>query len=196
MFDFEEIRVRVTIQDILADTEIDSEKNRTTCPIHGGDNPTSFSFTESAFLCFSCGAKGGLVDLVQYLHNCSREEALRHLCRLAGIPFDDAAGRGAGLKQRVKPRPLSPLQRNDEYRELQGQLGWVELKRQALLVCLKLNRWNMRDRKIPLADYYTKKEYYLWKLEESDGVVAELNYKINEIKRGIHSNDRNTKRTD
>ena len=82
MMNFDEIKARVTIRDILKSAGIEAERNRIACPIHGGSNLTSFSFTDSTFICFSCGAEGGLIALVEYLQRCSRQEALCALRRL------------------------------------------------------------------------------------------------------------------
>jgi len=89
MIDFNLILSRVTIRDVLADAGHYPTRKRIACPIHDGNNRTAFSFTDSTFVCFSCGAKGGLLDLVEYLYHYSRQEALHHLCRMAGIPFDE-----------------------------------------------------------------------------------------------------------
>jgi hypothetical protein len=55
---------------------------RTRCPLHGGDNPTSFSVNleTGGFYCHSCGAKGGdLVDYVQARDHCDFPTACKTL---------------------------------------------------------------------------------------------------------------------
>lgn len=54
----------VTVGDILSYFGFEYHNTRRRCPIHDGSNPTAFSFNESGFHCFSCGAKGGKIDLV------------------------------------------------------------------------------------------------------------------------------------
>ena len=77
---FDEILARVTIPDILMDCGVDpGPKNRISCPIHGGNNPQSFSYNDHTFICFSCGASGGLIDLVEHLRHCNKEGALKYL---------------------------------------------------------------------------------------------------------------------
>jgi hypothetical protein len=56
-------------------------RNRTKCPIHGGDSPTSLSLSEDkgVFHCFVCGAKGGKLDFVQQVQKCDFKDALAFL---------------------------------------------------------------------------------------------------------------------
>lgn len=86
MADFDEIKRRVTIEDILINCGYQPRRNRMACPIHNGRNPTSFSFTEDIYHCFSCGASGGLLDLAQTLLHVDRRHALQYLADLAGLP--------------------------------------------------------------------------------------------------------------
>ena len=37
---------------------------RAACLLHGGDNPTAFSYTDEVWFCFACGSKGDKIDLV------------------------------------------------------------------------------------------------------------------------------------
>jgi hypothetical protein len=186
--DFQEILSRVTISDILASAGLTPSCNRMACPIHDGDNSTSFSFTDSTFICFSCSEKGGLMALDDYLHGCSRLQALRELCRLADLPFDEPA------RPRLAPRRLSPvpsrnpLAENGRYWDLVNRLSWTKFRRYALLVGLRLSRRSMREHKTPLVDYYTKDLCCLQELQELDEEVNLLNYEENEIKREIHTN--------
>ena len=89
MVDFDQILTRVTVRVVLAEAGYHPARNRMACPIHDGNNRTAFAFTDLTFVCFSCDVKGGLLDLVEYLYHCTRQEALRHLCKMAGIPFDE-----------------------------------------------------------------------------------------------------------
>jgi len=53
---------------------------RSRCPIHGGDNPTSFAVNlkTGGFYCHSCGARGGdVVAFVQQRYSKSFPEALK-----------------------------------------------------------------------------------------------------------------------
>ena len=49
----------------LTDIRWNGEQGRGRCPLHGGDNPTSFSVNSGSglFRCFVCGAGGDVVEL-------------------------------------------------------------------------------------------------------------------------------------
>jgi len=47
--DFDEIKKRISIEDILLDCGFQPTKNRMPCPLHNGTNPTSFSFTDQVY---------------------------------------------------------------------------------------------------------------------------------------------------
>jgi DNA primase len=66
----EKLKAEVSIEDYAAEhTELrgSGPELRGRCPIHGGDNPTSFSVNveEQLFHCFSCGEGGDLIDLCE-----------------------------------------------------------------------------------------------------------------------------------
>lgn len=54
---------------------------RSKCPLHGGDNPTSFAVNldTGGFFCHSCGAKGGdVLEFVRRRYQLSFPDALKH----------------------------------------------------------------------------------------------------------------------
>jgi DNA primase len=81
----DEIKNRVTVEDILSEQGIELRRGRCRCPLHGGDNPTSFSVRDGLFHCFACGESGDVISLVQKLYGFDFKEALRHLAHKAGI---------------------------------------------------------------------------------------------------------------
>jgi len=87
-YGFHDILQRVTIKDILIDYGFSPKRNRIACPIHGGDNPSSFRFTDHNFICFSCGARGGLIDLAMSIAGSDKSSTVRYLCELADIPYE------------------------------------------------------------------------------------------------------------
>ncbi|MCH9031069.1 MAG: hypothetical protein IIB00_02270 [candidate division Zixibacteria bacterium] len=88
MADFREILSRVSIQDILERHGIQYRGRRCRCPFHSGSNTSAFSFTDWGFNCFSCGARGGKLDLIEQLSNVYRDTARRILCEeIAGVPY-------------------------------------------------------------------------------------------------------------
>lgn len=53
---------------------------RSRCPLHGGDNPTSFAVNldTGGFFCHACGAKGGdVLEFVRLRYNLSFPDALK-----------------------------------------------------------------------------------------------------------------------
>jgi len=76
---------------------------RARCPIHGGDNPTSFSVNleNGGFFCHSCGAKGGdVLEFLRLRYELSFPDALKRL----GIEADRRPSRS---KRKPELEPLS-----------------------------------------------------------------------------------------
>jgi len=69
-------------------TSFNTNKKRSKCPIHLGENPNSFSWNNNTFRCFSCLESGDKLKLVQLVNNCSFQEAIKYLCDLTGTPYD------------------------------------------------------------------------------------------------------------
>lgn len=193
MADFGQILARVTIRDILADAGYHPPRNRMACPIHDGHNGTAFSFTDSTFFCFSCGAKGGLLDLVGYLYHCNRQEALRHLCRMVGIPFDEKES-DSQPRRRPWSRPyrIDPLIEDDVYREAKNRLEWLKLYQDALDANLRIIRRNVKEGAMPLEKFYPQKEVLLYQLEELDTDKSYATYEVNRLKKKVNQNDRSS----
>jgi len=182
MADFSEITARVTIGDVLRRAGMEPGRKRMACPIHGGENNTAFSFTDSAFICHSCGAKGGLLALVELLHKCSKRDALERLHALAGLPFD-RAGESAGVRFPYQPRLIRARRFNPEYEAASDKLKWLELLQYSIGVALRMLRRGIRDGRKPLDKFYSQEQVYLYELEELDRLIIEMNYRVNEIKR-------------
>jgi DNA primase len=70
------------------------------CPIHRGERRDSFraSVRKNAFHCFSCQAKGNVLDFVAAMESCSVREAARQLQRWFGV---------SGRTQ-FRPTPVQP----------------------------------------------------------------------------------------
>ena len=64
---------------------------RCACPIHHGDNPTSFTIfpDNNHYYCFSCGAHGNIVNYVMERDSVSFETAVKTLCDDFGVEIDD-----------------------------------------------------------------------------------------------------------
>ena len=61
--------------------EPEPRRNRSRCPIHNGNSPTSFSVNEDRGLyhCFACGASGDKMNFVQRVQGCDFKAALGFL---------------------------------------------------------------------------------------------------------------------
>jgi hypothetical protein len=68
--------------------EANERRRRGPCPVHGGRNPSAFSWREDGrWHCFSCGAGGDRIALVRAARQCSFREAVEVLAGLAGVEF-------------------------------------------------------------------------------------------------------------
>src|SRR5580692_10250248 len=83
--DFKAIKSAVTIQALLDRYKINwlrksGDELRGRCPIHQGEGNDSFhaNLSKNAFHCFSCKARGNVLDFVAAMEKCSvRDAALR-----------------------------------------------------------------------------------------------------------------------
>ncbi len=111
--DFDVIRKSVSMAMILDHYGIDwlrgsREGLQGRCPIHLGEGQRSFhaSFAKEVFHCFSCGAKGTVLDFVAAMESCGVREAALKLTEWFAI-----ADGSCGLPSKT-PRSRTPrLQR-------------------------------------------------------------------------------------
>lgn len=83
--DFKAIKAAVRIQAVLDRYQINwlrksKDELRGRCPIHQGDGENTFHvhLTKNAFNCFSCKARGNVLDFVAAMEKCSvRDAALK-----------------------------------------------------------------------------------------------------------------------
>ncbi|MEW5794852.1 MAG: hypothetical protein AB1772_00695 [Candidatus Zixiibacteriota bacterium] len=191
MVPLEYIIARLDIRDILKDAGIAASGNRIACPIHGGDNPTSFSFTDKVFCCHCCGAKGGLVALTAYLYECSEREAVDKLYELAGFPPPGDESHQDRVRHRAIVFPQSPKY-SPEYYEEENKLAWYELLDEALSCRLRMARRAISNGVMPLEAFYLTEQICLYELEEIDKVIIEKKYIVNQLKKGRFPNDQHT----
>lgn len=74
------IKQSLTMSDVLKKyvSNFEPKKNRISCPIHNGLD-YNFSFTESVFHCFVCGASGDIIGFVQQYFDLSFSDAIAKL---------------------------------------------------------------------------------------------------------------------
>jgi DNA primase len=90
-YSFRQLKAKVGIGAILSHYRLDLHLRRRddqlfgSCPLHGGDNPTSFrvNLERGLWRCFTACGGGDQVDLIRKIERCSYGEAARHLQRLA-----------------------------------------------------------------------------------------------------------------
>lgn len=67
---------------------VDARTRRCRCILHGGKNPTAFSWREDGvWHCHSCGAGGDRITLVRTVRQCSFREAIEFLSEIAGVVY-------------------------------------------------------------------------------------------------------------
>lgn len=105
--DFDAIKQVATVRAVLdhygiQDLKQHGEELRGRCPIHQGDGERSFHIHtgKKAFFCFSCQAKGNLIDFVAAMERCSFRDAALRLQDWLGL-----APRSAPQPPRPTPKP-------------------------------------------------------------------------------------------
>src|SRR2546430_879517 len=91
--DFKLLKERLSIEQVLAHYGLSEKLTRKgnalvgVCPLHGGDNKTSFraSLTKNIYHCFSCGAGGNIIDLAAALEGVDVRAAALRLKAAFGI---------------------------------------------------------------------------------------------------------------
>src|SRR5690242_20146629 len=95
--DFRIIKQAVSIQQVLNHYGINLKSRgkelRGKCPLHKGEGQDTFHANrdKNAFHCFSCGAKGNVLDLVAALEKCSVREAALKLQQWFDVLCDHGA---------------------------------------------------------------------------------------------------------
>jgi superfamily II DNA/RNA helicase len=172
----DEIKERITIEDILAEQGIYLRKGRCCCPLHGGDNPSSFSVRNGVFHCFACGDSGDVISLVQKLNGMDFREAVRYLERKAGIPEDENQHIiTKSKKTRVThAKTESGKEDEDEILDLLIRLWEKVLKR--------LNE-DLKKGRINLPQYYAQQQLAEYRLSILDEMSIYENYYKNRRKK-------------
>ncbi len=193
MYDFNSILQRVTIRDILESHGIYSHKNRIPCPLHHGDNPTAFSFNDSTFYCFVCGASGGLIDLLIQLTGANRREAISQLEKMAGLEdchtesFRDSRGE-------TPFRPVITDSAQLEIDSLRLDLREIDLLRDCITAMARLAMRAVKEGRMSLVDYYTILHYTEAAGEEYDREYARIKNELTMKKRQISDAKRRANR--
>ncbi len=90
-----------------------SGRRRIPCPIHGGENP-NLGYKQNTFHCFTCGARGDVIDFVMQMHRCSFVDAIGMLDAAFGLgltsPDEDARQKAEAL---IKEREAENARRRE-----------------------------------------------------------------------------------
>jgi CHC2 zinc finger len=101
---------RAPMAELLAalGVRVNTRTHRAPCPVHRGENPTSFSWREDGrWHCFNCNAGGDQIALVRAVRACSFREALAFLAELGGVPVEDARPARTEIENRRKTQKLA-----------------------------------------------------------------------------------------
>ena len=107
--DFKTVKEAVTIQMALEHYQVNWQRKEKQelvgrCPIHQGEGDRAFhvSLSKNAFNCFSCKARGNVLDFVAAMEKCSIRQAALRLQRWfsLGAPGASTAGRPLGPARR------------------------------------------------------------------------------------------------
>jgi DNA primase len=131
--DFKVIKQSVTISQVLDHYGVKLKKTgrelRGRCPIHQGDGDNSFhaSTDKNVFHCFSCQAKGNVLDLVAALEKCSVRDAG---LKLTGWFRLSTSGTPSGQEEQPvatpQPPPAEPGERGVPNKALDFQLQGID----------------------------------------------------------------------
>ena len=70
--------------------QVHERTHRCPCVLHGGRNPSAFSWTESGqWFCHTCGIGGDRIELVKRVRGYGFREAIQFLAGLAGVDISD-----------------------------------------------------------------------------------------------------------
>jgi hypothetical protein len=106
--------------------EPNERTHRCACVLHGGSNPTAFSWREDGrWRCFSCGRGGDRIALAQFARNCGFAEAGRFLATLVGVSY---------LPKRVSRREFERAKKHNQQADEAA--------------------WHIRDEILRLRSYY------------------------------------------
>ena len=84
---------------------VNSRTRRAACRLHGGTNPSAFSWEEhGCWYCFNCGKGGDKFTLVEEVRNCGFKGALHFLAGLAGVALDHSPGARQELQNQQRER--------------------------------------------------------------------------------------------
>lgn len=120
------------------------------CPVHD-DRVASCSVAASAWTCFGCGARGGVLDFIQAAEGCSRHEAAR-IAEYGGQGLDLATMVSAMAPRRPRPSEVAEF-----WRSL-GEVPQAELDARNLgTPSMELARWCADQARPAWAEHFDRR---------------------------------------
>jgi len=174
--------LQFSISDVLDDFGIPHRRGRAACPIHGGNNQTSFSFNDEVYKCHACGASGNAVTLVKTLLDANVAGAKKYIKDRFGIDIDRSytgqSNKKTGHRIPVRSEPIELIKLKD---------------RQALLLSIQdlLTEYfrgicqMASSGQIPLIDFHTEDLKIECYLDEVDFELADLKRRIRYFNEGV-----------
>ncbi|MEE9441347.1 MAG: CHC2 zinc finger domain-containing protein [candidate division Zixibacteria bacterium] len=171
----------VTISDILENHGIETSRiGRIPCPIHGGNNPSSFSHRDSIFNCFSFGASGGLIDLVCRLQNCRRKDAMDYLANMTGIELKREEVTSSGPLPKRKSRKRSAI-----IEGLKSDIYAINALRDSYGVRMRILGQLLKENQLLLAKHIAGMQYCEYELEYWGAEVIWLTHRVHSLQKGV-----------
>jgi hypothetical protein len=169
----------VTISEVLDDFGISHRKGRCACPIHGGDNPTAFSFNDEIFYCHTQGCKGNVFTLVRALLNSDSQKATEYLFTRFGVKqeYHQTAPNKSNAHENI---PIDP-----RLASLRSNYACVKEQIQIFTTTFKELNDRFRRGEIDLSTFYLKQQILDQTLEELGSEEAFLNYEIKLVKKMV-----------
>jgi DNA primase len=82
------------------------------CPFHSDSKPSlKVNDAKGMYKCFACGASGNAISFVMNLKNLEYVEALKEICSILGLPFEDPKDKRKNPKTEIALRVLDATQR-------------------------------------------------------------------------------------
>jgi hypothetical protein len=159
--DTEALKNAVSMQHLLAILGVDPGTNgRTRCPAHRGENPTSFSYTEDVWICFSCGKGGDKIDLIEEVLGTDTKGAIECLKDLTGL--------SAANKATIQP--TTNLQK--EIRQIERSFEGLERAWNKLLTMeWRFLKLQLESGEIDLSTFYLREQLIDEEFSELDEYV-------------------------
>jgi len=136
----------------------------------------------------SCGATGGLLDLVEALFGYNRQEALKYLAENAGISLNNySLDERSNRKQTLHKKTIH--KHSTRLNNLQLEYKILNILRNYYTWQIREARKGLRNRIIELPRYYSITQYMEYALEELDSKVIGIKYEINSEKKRLRNSN-------